>query len=296
MTVQAPNWFTTQYAKRAMDIYQSRGNKLRGMVTPAGEIVGAEKVRFFLAGKSVAVKRQRNQRLVPSGAERKYFEAALIDWAVLDTCDTYDLDRMPIDERENVYSSGAMALGRGTDNEIYLQMATAQTTANSYRGATLDFSAGAFSAANALTVCGALQDDKIPWDGNVFCGLPSLQWNQLLANKVVNSADHVDRADLPFMKATDSRFWNGVNWFLAVEENPLDWFPVPAGNKQDLFAWHQGAMGWGNHTDLRVIATWDPYELCWVITSETKGLATPLQQGNGIKRFTTSTNSAIAIV
>ena len=288
MSTLAPNWFTTQYADRAMHIYQNQGNRLRPMVTQATRMT-AEKATFWLAGKSVAKKKTRNQRNVPSGAARKKFEVSLQTWVSFDTVEEYDLDRMSVDEKEIVYQSGAMALGRATDIEIYDVMATAKTSAE------VDYSAGAFSAANALDLCTRLQNQKVPWDGQVYCGLPSLQWNQLLANKVVNSADHVG-GDLPFTKATDTRFWNGVNWFLQVEEDAQDLYPVPASNKQDLFIWHKSAIGWGNHTDLRVIMDWDNYEDWWTVNMQGKGCATVMQEGNGIVRFKTSTNSAIAIV
>lgn len=289
MTANAPTWFPTQYANRAMHIYQNKGNRLRPMVTQATRIEGAEKAVFWLAGKSKAVKKTRNQRNVPSNAERKKFEVPLVTWTAFDTVEEYDLDRMTVDEKEIVYQSGAMALGRATDIEIYDVMKAAKPAAD----AGLDFSAGAFSAANALTLCAALQNDKVPWDGQVFCGLPSLQWNQFLANKVVNSADQVK--DLPFTKATDTRFWNGVNWFLQVEEDPEDFYRVSAVNKQDLMIWHKSALGWGNHTDLRVIPQWDNYEDWWTINMAAKGCATTMQEGKGIKCFTTSSNSAIAI-
>ncbi len=290
MTTNAPTWFPTQYANRAIHIYQNKGNRLRPMVTQATRIEGAEKAVFWRAGKSKAVKKTRNQRNVPSNADRKKFEVALATWTAFDTVEEYDLDRMTVDEKEIVYQSGAMALGRATDKEIYDVMKAAKPAAD----AGLDFSAGAFSAASALTLCSALQNDKVPWDGNVFCGLPSLQWNQFLANKVVNSADHVK--DLPFTKATDTRFWNGVNWFLQVEEDPEDFYRVPGANKQDLMIWHKSALGWGNHTDLRVIPQWDNYEDWWTINMSAKGCATTMQEGKGIKCFTTSSNSAIAIV
>lgn len=289
MVAQAPTWFATQYADRAMHIYQNMGNRLRPMVTQATRIEGSEKAVFWLAGKTTAKKKTRNQRNVPGGAERKKFEVSLQTWVAFDTVEEYDLDRMTVDEKEVVYKSGAMALGRATDIEIYSVMATAKSSAD------VDYSAAAFSAANALDLCRRLQDDKIPWDGQVYCGLPSLQWNQLLANKVVNSADQVG-GDLPFTKATDTRFWNGVNWFLQVEEDAQDLYPVPSANKQDLFIWHKSAVGWGNHTDMRVIPQWDNYEDWWTINMQAKGCATPMQEGKGIKRFTTSSNSAIAIV
>ncbi len=291
MSMNAPNWNTTQYANRAMHIYQQEGNRLRPTVTPALKIENNAKAVFWLAGKMKAAKKTRNQRNTPSNAERKKVEVDLQTWVAFDTVEEYDIDRMQVDEKEVVYQSGANALGRATDIEIYAVAAAAAPSVISG----LDFSAGAFSAANALMLCKALQDDKVKWDGHAYCGLPSLQWNQLLANKVVNSADHVG-TDIPFVKATDTRFWNGVNWFLNVEEDANDFYSIPGANQQDLFIWHKSAIGWGNHTDLRVIPQWDNYEDWWTINMQAKGCAVALQEGKGIKRFRTSTNSAIAIV
>ena len=70
---------------------------------------------------------------------------------------------------------------------------------------------------------------------------------------------------------------------------------MPDTNKQDLFIWHKSAVGWGNHTDLRVITQWDNYEDWWTINMQAKGCATVMQEGKGIKRFRTSTNSSISI-
>ena len=290
MTANAPTWNTTQYANRAMHIYQNKGNRLRPTVTQAMRIENNEKAVFWLAGKTKAKKIERRERNQPGNGERKKFEVPLATWKAFDVIEEYDVDRMSVDEKEVVYESGANALGRATDIEIYAQMATKVTSVTG-----LDFSAAAFNAANALTLCAALQNDKVPWDGNVYCGLPSLQWNQLIANSVVNNSQHVG-PDLPFVKATDTRYWNGVNWFLFVEEDAADLYPVPEANKQDLFIWHKSAMGWCNNTDLSVITQWDNYENWWTVNMTAKGAASPLQDGKGIKRFRTSTNSAIAIV
>ncbi len=299
MSVNAPDWFVTQYETRAMHIYQERGNRLRPTVTPATSFSGSDKARFFRAGKTKARKISGNTTPVPGGGDRKIFEVSLATWQAFDELNQYDLDRLSIDEKEAIYESGAMALGRATDIEIYDVMKAKHTTMDTYMGANLDFSSGAFSAASAMTLCASLQDDKVPWDGNIWCGLPSLQWNQLLANKVVNSSDHVGQ-NLPFVQATDTRFWNGVNWFLFVEEDAEDLYPVPSSNKQDLFIWHKSAVGWGAHTDLTMIPQWDnraPGGGAWTFNMQAKGAATAdMQDGKGIKRFRTSTNSAIAIV
>ncbi len=291
MTDQAPEWFRTQYPNRAMHIYQNKGHRLRPCVSQPVRFEGSEKAVFYLAGTSKAVKKERNQRNVPGNSQRKKFEVALETWKVFDKVEEWDLDRMSIDEREIVYESGAMALGRSTDEEIYLEMSKAQTAIPTG----LDFSANPFSAATALMVCEYLQDNKVPWDGNVFCGLPAKQWNQFLANKVVNSSEHVG-SDLPFVKATDTRFWNGVNWFLQVEQEKGDLYPVPATGQQDLFAWHKSAIGWAAHTDLQMRTDWDTYEDAWIVNMDAKGAAKALQEGNGIARFRTASTGTIAIV
>lgn len=291
MTANAPAWMTEQYSDRAMHIYQRDGNRLRPTVTSATRIEGAEKAHFWLAGKSKAKKKKRGERNTPVNGERKKITATLETWVCFDTVEEYDADRMTVDEREVVYTSGAKALGRSTDAELYATMDAAVPAV----AAGLDFSAGAFSAVSAMTLCQKLQEQHVPWDGMAFCGLPPLQWNQLLANKIVNASDHVG-TDLPFVKATDTRFWNGVNWFLFVEEEAGELYPVPEANKQDLFIWHKSALGWGNHTDLRVIPQWDNYNDWWTINMQSKGAAVALQEGNGIRRFRTSTNSAIAVV
>lgn len=292
MTVNAPDWFRPQYEARAMHIYQTEGNRLRPTVTPATSFSGTDKAVFYLAGKTVARKKVRGMQNIPGGGDRKKFEVTLQTWVAFDELEQFDLDRLTLDEREIVYQSGAMALGRATDKEIYDVMKVKAPTVD----AGLDFSAGAFSAASALTLCKALQDDKVKWNGEVYCGLPSLAWNQFIANKVVNGSDHVGPGGLPFVGATDTRFWNGVNWFLQVEEELDELYLTYSVTKVDAFIWHKSAMGWGSHTDLRMIPQWDNRADCWTFNMQALGAATTLQEGKGIKRFTMSNNSAIAIV
>lgn len=294
MTINAPDWFRPQYEARAMHIYQTEGNRLRPTITPATSFSGSEKAVFYLAGKTVARKIGRNTSPVPGGGDRKKFEVNLETWQAFDELNEYDLDRLSLDEREIVYQAGALALGRATDIEIYAKMAAAKPSVASG----LDFSSGVFSAASAMTLTKAMADQKVPMNGQIFCGLPSIAWYQFLANKVVNSADHVGN-DLPFVKSTETRFWNGVNWFLLVEEDAEDFYPVPDTNKADCFIWHKSAMGWGAHTDLQMIPQWDNRGEgggCWTFNMKAKGAATTLQEGNGVLRFRIATNGAISIV
>jgi hypothetical protein len=296
MSTNAPDWFRPQYESRVQHIYQTEGWRLQKAVTPATSFNDSNEAVFYIAGKTVARKIDRNTAPVPGGGDRKKFTAPLVTWQAFDELRQYDLDRLAINEREIIYHSGALALGRATDVEIYDTMKTAAPTVD----AGLDFSAGAFTAAQAMTLTKVIVASKAPFDGQIYCGLPEDAWFQFLANKVVNSSDHVGPGALPFNQPTDSRFWNGVNWFLLVEENADDFYYTHDTTKRDAFIWHKSAMGWGaKDGTLTMIPQWNNYGEgggCWSFNMQAKGAATTLQEGRAIKRFTLSNNAAIAIV
>ena len=286
MSNDAPNWFVTQYNARAFHIYQAKGFRLAPTVTPAGRIEG-EKAIFWKAGAGTARKKTRGQRAVPMNAERKKVEAILSTWEAFDTVEEYDLDRMSVNEREIVAETGAMALGRAVDQQIMTRLNTdaAATGTALY----LNQAGNPFTLVHALTMCKMLQTSIKKWDGTVYCPLPALLWNQLLSYKQVNSSDHVG-TDLPFVKATDTRFWNGVNWFLFPDE----FFPVPSANNFDIFMYSRDAAGWGNHTEIRSIWAWDNYESWWTVNMQSKGADVTLQ-AEGIVRGRFASNAAITL-
>lgn len=289
MSNDAPEWFKTQYNDRVFHVFQARGFRLRPTVTPAMRIDG-EKAIFLKAGAGSARKKTRGQRAVPMNAERKKVESILETWEAFDTVEEYDLDRMGANEREVVAQTGAMALGRAVDAEILGALDTAAPTSGSQF---VDQTGNAFSIVHAMTMCQRLQKSmKGVWDGNVYCPLPSLLWNQLLAAKQVNSSDHVG-SDIPFVKATDTRFWNGVNWFLFSDDYFDDQL-VKAANNYDVLLYHRDAAGWGNHTEVRSIWDWDNYESWWTVNMQSKGSDVILHE-EGIIRGRFSSTAAITL-
>jgi hypothetical protein len=296
MADNASQMWRTQFADRTMAIYQQRGGRLRGMVQSTDKFNGTATARFYLAGKSTATETTAaGQQNVPSGMGITPFDVSLRTFTVYEHIYEFDEDRMSIDEKEVVYDAAANAMGRKSDTVIFAAAYAAVTTFTT----NCDFSAGAFSAPAAMTMCMALQGQKVPWDGNVFCLLPQQAWNEFLLNKVVNSADHVNRDDLPFTKATDSRFWNGVNWLLYVEETAEDMYlstGFGGAGKQDTLMWHQSALGWAPHTDMQVKTQWHNEIDALSINMKMKGAPTTLQQGNGIIRARLRSTGTLALV
>lgn len=296
MSINAPDWFRPQYESRAMHIYQTRGWKLRSTVTPATSFNDSNEAVFYIAGKTVARKITRNTTPEPGGGDRKKFTAPLETWQAFDELRGHDLDRLAINEREVIYESGGMALGRATDKEIYDKMKVAAPTVD----AALDFSDAAFSAPRAMLLARAIKQSTKLADGQIFCGLPEYAWDELLANKVVHDASILGNGMSPFVQPTESRYWHGVTWFLNMEENAEDFYPVPEANKADAFIWHYTAMGWGaKDGTLTMIPQYENRMEGgggWTFNMLAKGCATTLQEGRGIKRFRLKTNATLAIV
>lgn len=283
MSQDVPNWFKQQYNDRVTMKFQSKGYKLMGTVMPEGSIEG-DTAYFMVAGKGKARKKVRGQVAIPMNGSRGRVSTVLQTWEAFDEVFKYDVTRLGINERNVIEDSGAMALGRACDTEILgIVDAAAGTSAAFF----VNDNANPFTLPKAQTMCQLLQAQDAPWDGNVFCPLPSLFWNQLLSWKQFNNSDYVG-PDLPFTKVTVARSWNGVHWFLAPDEL----FPSKAANTLDIFLWHRNAMGWANNYDLQTIWDWDNRMGCWTVRMETEGAGINLLP-EGIIRGRFASNSAI---
>lgn len=310
MSSNASVMFRQQYVDRVSAIYQQKGGRLQGMTSRPVRFEGSSKAIFYAAGKSKGYEttgpRQQN---VPSGQGITPLEVSLRTFTVYDEVHEWDEDRMSVDEREVIYNSGANAMGRLSDNVIMVEGYTAKTAVAS----NCDFSAGAFGVVGATNINLALQQAHVQWDGNIFCPLPAQAWNEFILNKLVNSADHVNRDDLPFMKATDSRFWNGVNYFLyePESEDRESFFPSATNNgggagKEDTLAWHLSALGWAPHTgsaepdgesQLKVSTQWHNEIDTLSINMKLKGAPKALQpSGAGIIRVRLRSSGTLAVV
>lgn len=288
MATEMPAWFITQYNKRAMHVFQHEGHRLRGTVMPADRMEG-EKAKWRLIGKGEANDFQPRQRATPANSGRSTVEAILKTSQYFDEVDEWDGDRAAdpnsVQEREKIYQQGGMALGRKADRDVMAVFAGSAPTAGSRF---INLGATAFSAAAGLTMCQRLQAGDIPWGtGEVYCALPSLLWNQFLTAKQVNSSEHVG-GDLPFTKKTDTRFWNGVNWFLF----PDQFFPSNAANTVDVFLWHKEATGFASHTDLKTDWQWENSTTSWTVNMRSKYANVALQP-EGLVRLRAPTNTEI---
>lgn len=292
MSNDASAFFSTQYANRAMAIYQQEGGKLRGTISSPTRFMGSEKARFYLAGKSVATEvTGPRQLLVPSGQPITPFDVTLRDFNVFDEVYKFDEARLSIDEKEIIYANGAMAMGRKTDMLILEAAFAAQSTV------TVDASSGQFKVSHLTKMIAAGQRQVKRWDNQWYLPLPVGPWNDLMMNKLFTEAGYVGAGDLPYASATETRSWRGLKVFLLEEEDAEDLYPQSgSGTKQDIVMYHKSALGWAPHTDMEVTTGWHNEISTLSISMNMRGAAAALQQGNGIVRATVLKAETAAVV
>ncbi len=283
MSANAPAWFIEQYKDRVTHVFQASGYLMKGMVMPEGTLEGT-KAYFPVMNAGTARKKVRGNAAVPMNAGKSRVEAVLETFEAFDEIYKYDLSRLGPNERTAIQEAGAKALGRAVDAEIIAKMnGTAVTSGNNYVANT----STAFGLVEAVTMVQRLQSNDVPMDGQIWCGLPSLLWNQLMSFKQFSSSDYVG-PDLPFKASTVGKTWNFVNWFLI----PDSYLPVPASNQVDVFMWHKSAFGWANNFDLQTTMDWDNRVGCWTVRMESEGAAAGILPA-GVVRGRFLTNTAI---
>jgi hypothetical protein len=282
MSNAAPAWFQPYYTDKVIHKLQNRGFKLKGMTSEATEIVGNE-CHWRIAATIEARLYARGSDAVLANGDRTKVQVTMETWQVYDIVYDDDLSKMTPNEMEVVTLSGARALGRRFDLQIYDAMNTdapAAAVTDTTNGMTL---------ANAMALVEAAQiASEGEWgDAEWYCGLHSRLWNQLLAYKQFNSADWV--GDTPLVRASDSRNWNGVKWFLGRNS----WFPVPSANQADVFLWSKDCVGYGSNYSVKNNVEWEQPKTAWTANMRMAGKAKVLLS-EGVVRGRFNTNAAIA--
>lgn len=281
MGQNAPNWYVPAFDDKATEVFQAKGNLLRGTFsTPIKK--EASQVTFFVAGRGEAEPLQRGSMGGVMNAGRGILTATMQDWQAAEWAYETDLEKMSVDERAVIASQIGKACGRRADlipiNEINSATLTMVDATNAGGNAN---SASPFTLVMALTGIRILQTNDVEFDdGNVFCGMPATAWNQFTSYKQVNSSDWVGVDGLPYKTGRKFKDWNGVRWFRM----PDSYCPVTGTSAVDFFMWHKSAVGQAVNYELRTDVTWENLYSGWYHNSRFAATAKVLLPP-GIIRF-----------
>jgi hypothetical protein len=253
MAQEAPNWYVQAYIDRAVEVFQASGHKLKGMYTEPARIQ-ANIVNWMIAGKGEAVPLQRGGFGAAMNAARSTFSATMQDWQASDWVWQVDITKMTANEMEVVQSTCGKALGRRSDLIAINAMNAAAPTIISDQAVSNGTGTG-FTLPMALAGLQTLQAHDVDTeDGQVYCGLPSLAWNQFMSYRQVNDADWVGYDGLPYKTGSKFKDWNGCKWFRM----PDSYAPNPGQTyQQDFFMWHKSALGFATNYEVKSVVTWE---------------------------------------
>ena len=290
MAQEAPTWYVQAYIDRAIAVFQAKGHRLRGMFTEPSRI-NANVVNWMIAGKGEAVPLVRGGFGAAMNASRSSVSATMADWQAADWVWQTDITKMTANENEAVQQTCGFALGRRADLIPIGVMNAASLTIIS-DGATSGGTGTGFTLPMALSGIQQLQYQDVEVDdGEVFCGLPSLAWNQFMSYRQVNDADWVGYDGQPYKTGPMFKRWNGVYWFRMTDRYAQA--PGPAW-QQDFFMWSKRAVGFAMNYDIKSVVTWENPFSGWYHNNLFAATAAVLLP-NGVIRFRINPTTAISV-
>ena len=245
----APNWYKQQFQDQATHAYQAGGFALRNTTLPPVKVTG-NKLYFPIAGPIEAEDDVRpGDTAAVANANDTMVEVTTTKSRAYTEVHEDDLDQMGVAQMQVEAQRAAKALGRRHDRTIIRALkATPQTIGANTEKMSLD---------HLLKAGQMLQANDVDWDGEVFCAVDSVAWNNLLGYKHFNSADYVG-PDLPFVKGKLARSWNGIHVF-QLSDKILE---VSGANGVALL-WHRSSIGFGYVRDVTTTVQWDNKKDCW---------------------------------
>lgn len=259
MSLEAPNWYINAYVDGVVEAYQAKGFMLKGMSTDPARITG-NTVNWMTGGAGDAVPLQRGSIGASINSQHGTIQATMQDWQAATWVYDVDITKMTANEMDYSRKMCWKAIGRRSDLILLgaIQANASITTISD--GAVSTITGTGFTLPMALGGIQIMQSRDIDFDdGNMFCGLPSLAWNQFMSYRQVNDADWVGYDGQPYKTGVQFKNWNGVRWFRLSDKYAVNTSPY----QQDFWMWHKSAVGFATNYDVKTMVTWENLYSGW---------------------------------
>jgi len=201
------------------------------------DVVGSTAV-FQVIGTGAATTKARHGTITPMNQTHSTATATLADFYAGDWVDALDEAKVNIDERDALARSGAMALGRKIDNQIFTAMDASNsgtvtwtvTTEKNVRAALLDMVQNLYA-------------NDVPNDGQLYGALSSQSWAMAMTVEEFKNSDYVTASGLPYTQgAPVARYkeWMGVKWTMHTG------VPGEGTTTAKPFVWHKTSVGYAS--------------------------------------------------
>lgn len=287
MSTEAPNWYVTQYNSTAQHVLQSKGFLTRGMAAAPVSVTG-NIARFFIMGKGKAVERALVAEPVkPMNMGRSYVDLTMKNYQAAEYIPHGEPEQMSVNEQSMIAEAGAMAIGRKFDDLLFRALDDAGAAIETIGDGTAMMDPGVGSVAKAsITSLGSAAMNEF------FCPLPAFAFEQMKMFKIFANSQYIG-PDLPLIKNTEAKTWNGVNWFVmpggfdkdgALLEDSV-FSSSDVGNlKIDTYLWHKSQLGFGSNYEVSAKITYENIMTSWLYNN-TGNSGWKVLQPEGIKRL-----------
>lgn len=273
MSIEAPNWYTTQYDQRVRYLLQNEGFLLRGTTDAPVEVKG-NTLEFFFMGTSEAQ---------PFGPTPERGKAAnlgkttktvdMTDWQFYEEVRHGEPEKISPEYRSKIQGAGSMALGRKFDRIIMEAM-----DGEAGNIATIGDGSAAISPIQLSTGVAAINSVGMMSMNEFFMPVPAISWEQLKLYKVFNNRDYTAE-QLLFKGKTHAVNWNGIWVFQA----PNNMFTSAGAGMVDTYLWNKATVGFGSNYAMKSVITYENLITAWVYNTVMSGAAKVLQT-DGVKR------------
>jgi len=273
-SIQAPNWYTTQYDTKVNHILQSEGFLLKGTTLPPVEVVG-NTLQFFILGRGEATEMSQTVEMItPQNLGKDTVPVTMADFQFAEFVRHGEPERISVEFRSAIQEAGAMALGRKFDRIIVGSMDDEAGAIDTIGDGSASISPIDVNTAKAeINALGMMKMNEF------FLPLPSMAWEQLKLYKVFNNADYTG-PDLNFKNNVEAKTWNNINFFQLPDEA----FTSPATGEIYTYLWNRRTVGFGSNYAIKSVITYENLFTSWLYNSTMSGAAKVLQD-DGVRRL-----------
>lgn len=259
MSQQASTNFITSFDAMVKAAYQAAGTLRNAVRVKTG--VNGSSHKFFKLGQGVATERVPQSDIVPMNISHANVRATLKDYSAGEYSDVLDLEKLSYDEKKELATAVANAMGRRMDQILIDAMvsgANATSVANTVQEGT-GTSACGFNIAKLLAAKALMDDKNVPDDGNRYMALSANALKDALLDSKISSNDYTTIMAIQTGKLRDFAGFK----FIIIGSRKEGGLPLASNNRVNL-AWHKDAVGLAIGHDMHTEINYIPEKTSWL--------------------------------
>lgn len=231
-------------------VFQSAGG-LKDTVTNRNDVIG-DIYKFRAMGKGVANQKNTSADVVAMGISHSLINCTLQNWNAPEYTDIFDAKEVNFDEKTELQTTIAGALGRRRD-QLILDAMDAATA-----GTVIAHGSAGLTLAKLITASKSLTDKGVPGsDRHIAVSAAGLE--DLLSVTQVQSSDYNSVRSL-----VSGELDTFMGFKFHVIETRAEGGLDIASNVREGFAWHSSAIGLATGMEITAKVDWVPQKTSWL--------------------------------